>query len=315
MLRRYRLLALLLFSALLSATLPPTSVLFAASGSASPMQAQPGMRVHFDASGFTPGERIDLWVTAPSAASEPRYPSVNADSVGNAVWSWDVTANAEPGRWTMSARGSVSDQTLGIPFEVVNSVAAATISVTPERGGRGTLFQFSASGFNANEPMDAWITGPDGVGIDLQKPGDQKPTADEQGVYRWSWTAPGDAIGGTYSVHTRGVQNRKQYNANFVVDVPPELGPASSVSPAEGRPARCSPGLALALKATSRSPPGLTPPTAAVSIAVHGYLPMSWHDHLAVYNHAAGAIRALAGRQPGLRDAAAAHCRIHRQRR
>lgn len=60
----------------------------AASGSVYPQEGGVGTRFTFNADGFTPGERVNSWVTGPDGSAAPRYPSVYADEAGAIVWSW-----------------------------------------------------------------------------------------------------------------------------------------------------------------------------------------------------------------------------------
>jgi hypothetical protein len=209
----------------------------AASGSAWPTQATPGTRVHFSASGFTPGERMDLWASAPSGATRPRYPSVIADAAGSAVWSWDVAAGDPNGDWTMSARGVTSGALLAIPFAVVGSEAvAAPITVSPASGAPGTLFTFQASGLTPGRRVSAWLVQPDGASRDLVPGEDAGLKTDDAGALSWSWTAPADAAGGTWQMVLRDSSAGRELTVAFTVVAPPPAAPLRNVTPAAGAP-------------------------------------------------------------------------------
>lgn len=225
----------LVLAALLAA--PAARLAYAASGSASPTEAAPGTRVHFNASGFTPGERIDLWASPPGGGTRPRYPSVSADTSGAAVWSWDVAAGDPNGAWTMSARGVDSDTLLAIPFTVVGSTAApAPITVAPSSGAPGTTFAFTASGLTPTKAVDAWLVEPGGASRDLV-PGEWPGLfADADGNVAWSWTAPADAAGGTWTMVARDSFTRRELTIAFTITAPPGPAPVRSVSPASGAP-------------------------------------------------------------------------------
>lgn len=226
----------LTLGAWLVAGAPPAA--YAATGSASPEQASPGTRVHFTAGGFTPGERIDLWASPPGGGARPRYPSVIADAAGAAVWSWDVAQGDPSGAWTMSARGVASGALLAIPFSVVGSAPAAPapISVSPPSGAPGTSFGFEASGLTPGGAVDAWLVESSGASRDLV-PGEWPGLfADGDGRLAWSWTAPADAAGGTWTMVARDRASRRELTVPFVVSAPAGPAPVRSVTPASGAP-------------------------------------------------------------------------------
>lgn len=214
-----------------------TPAAYAATGSASPAEASPGTRVHFTASGFTPGERIDLWASPPGGGTRPRYPAVTADPGGAAVWSWDVAQGDPNGAWTMSARGVTSGTVLGIPFTVTGSAAAsAPLSVSPAAGAPGAAFTFQASGLTPGGAVDAWLVEPTGASRDLV-PGEWPGLfADADGRLTWSWTAPADAAGGIWTMVARDRATRRELTAAFTISAP--AGPAAvrSVTPPSGAP-------------------------------------------------------------------------------
>lgn len=225
----------LAFTALLAA--PAAAPAYAAEGSASPTEAAPGTRVHFNASGFTPGERVDLWASPPGGGARPRYPSVNADAAGAVLWSWDVQPGDPNGAWTMSARGVSSGTLLAIPFAVVGSnPVAAPISVSPAAGAPGTTFTFQASGLTPTRAVDAWLVEPSGASRDLV-PGEWPGLfADADGRVSWSWTAPADAPGGTWTMVARDSVTRRELTVAFTIAAPPGPSPVRSVTPPGGAP-------------------------------------------------------------------------------
>lgn len=211
---------------------------YAATGSASPSEAAPGTRVHFSASGFTPGERLDFWASAPDSSVRPRYPSVNADANGAAQWSWDVGAGDANGAWSMTARGIRSDTRVVIPFTVVGSAPApsTTVGVAPPSGAPGTSFSFNAGGFAAEEKISAYLVEPNGRGRDLVPGQDPGLVADKTGNLAWSWTAPADVASGQWKIVVEGRSSKRKVEGTFSITATTAAAPVRSVAPSAGPP-------------------------------------------------------------------------------
>lgn len=226
---------LLILSALALSGFPAAAR--AAAGSASPTVAGPGTRIHFTATGFTPGERVDLWATPPGGAARPRYPSVIADAQGGIVWSWDVAPGDPNGEWTMSALGVTSRVLLAIPFIVSGSTPLPDpISVSPARGAPGTTFVFEASGLTPSRRVAAWLVDPAGVSRDLVRGEDPNLVADARGTLRWTWTAPMEAPGGSWLMVVRDLGTNRELKVGFEIAAPPTPAPERSVTPSSGAP-------------------------------------------------------------------------------
>jgi hypothetical protein len=223
---------------LILAGIAPALVL--AATEANPSTARPGERVHFSADGFRPGERVDPWVTYPDGRSEQRYPAVEADSEGRAVWSWDVPADAPNGTYVMAARGVRSNVRVGITFEVVGSSgpqSPTSGSVSPSSGEAGATFTFNLSGYAAEEQIGAWLNDPNGDARDLVKGADPEIYADEDGNVTYSWTAPDDALPGFWQAITEGRSSGRQQILSFRINDSGQAVPAAgSVTPTEGAP-------------------------------------------------------------------------------
>ena len=138
-----------------------------------PLATAPGGAFTFTASGFDPSERIGVWLTRPNGAGQEDVPSsqIAQDGRGN------VTVNFRPsiateGIWTISAQGVRTGRNVAAPFKVTRDYIAPlgtprppsrNGSVTPVEGGRRTVFALSGTGFQSNEPLELWITSPDGI--------------------------------------------------------------------------------------------------------------------------------------------------------
>ena len=227
---------LLALLALLVAALGSAIPARAASGNASPSQAQAGQRVNFSASGFTAGEPIDLWITFPNSSIQPRYPAIEADGSGNALWSWDVPASAPNGSYNAAGRGTRSGSLVGIGFNVVGSspAQAPASSVSPTRGAPTTTFTFSAAGFKPNEKAAAWVSDPAGRDRDIAAEYDPNFAADASGTLTWRYTAPADAPGGQWFGRARGNESGYQVAISFTVEAPPAAQPSRTVTPSQG---------------------------------------------------------------------------------
>jgi hypothetical protein len=142
-------------------------------GSITPLATAPGGAFTFNASGFDPNERIGVWLTRPNGAGQEDVLSsrIAQDGRGN------VTVNFRPsiateGIWTISAQGVRTGRSVTAPFKVTRDYVAPlgtprppsrNGSVTPGEGGRRTVFALSGTGFQSNEPLELWITSPDGI--------------------------------------------------------------------------------------------------------------------------------------------------------
>lgn len=83
-----------------------------------PATGEHGTRFSFFAPGFQPEETVGFWLNAPDGriVGSPDY-QVVADAAGTR-WTWNAPNDAQPGRWQMVARGSVSYRERVIPFDI-----------------------------------------------------------------------------------------------------------------------------------------------------------------------------------------------------
>lgn len=237
LLRTTRLFTIVGLLALLTALLP-AGVARAATGTVFPPQGSAGDRLTFTASGFTPGERVDIWATAPTGVSYPRYPSVTADADGGALWTWDIAADQPSGAWTMAARGIRSNERVAIGFAVLPGPGrpAPATTVSPERGAPGTTFSFSATGFRPGERIGAWLSAPDGTNRDLDPGRGVTINADETGLAIWQWRSPADAPGGAWIARARGILSGYEVAIPFTIAAEPPPAPIATIEPAAGPP-------------------------------------------------------------------------------
>jgi hypothetical protein len=77
--------------------------------------------------------------------------------------------------------------------------------VSPESGGPGTTFTFTADGYKEGERVGYWLNLPDGTVLRF----DHELTGDSKGRVVWSWTAPANAPRGAYTMAARSSQSDK----------------------------------------------------------------------------------------------------------
>ena len=124
-----------------------------------------GSPVTVSATGFTAGEAVSFWETGPDSTVTP-LSSVVADT--NGAVSTSVTF-ATAGYWQVTAHGQTSAHEIVSAYNVTGgatTTAPVSSTVAPNvlvqsNTTVGTVVNFSAPGFNANEVVNAWTTAPD----------------------------------------------------------------------------------------------------------------------------------------------------------
>jgi hypothetical protein len=178
-------------------------------GGASPQSGSPGATFTFELVGLNPVERLDTWLELPDGTSALGPQDARADRMGRAVWRWTAPAEALGGQWTMVARGQDTGRTARISFTVVGGGAPEVpASVAPSRGGGGTTFTFTATGFAKRERAGYWLNRPDGT---IER-FDRELGADGDGRITWTYTVPQDARPGIYVMVLRSSQNGRVGN-------------------------------------------------------------------------------------------------------
>ena len=191
------------------------------SSSVNPEEGTFGTVFSFTASGFAAGEKVSFWASSPNgAAVGPAM--TTADDKGNAAWKWTAPtaddANATPGKWLMAAYGNTS-QIQSVTYFIIDKPVDTTgpiiTSVQPTQGAPGTTFTFTANGFAKDEKVSFWLAGPD---KSITSDNDTyRTTADKNGVATWKWTAPQDALPGTWTMVGFGVQSQKGQQIPFTI--------------------------------------------------------------------------------------------------
>jgi hypothetical protein len=136
-----------------------------------PLAAPSGFLFTFSARGFDPNERVGVWFTRPNRRTQEvdgrliRRDGPNVTVVFR-------TNGFEDGVWTITAQGSRTGRAVTAPFKLTREYVAPTStprppnrngSVSPSEGGIFTSFRLTGFGFRAYEPLQLWITSPDGI--------------------------------------------------------------------------------------------------------------------------------------------------------
>jgi len=127
----------------------------------------------FTASGYDPNERVGVWLTRPSGAGleEVDPARVVRDGRGG-IRVVFTPALGNEGIWTITGQGVSTGRQVTTPFKVTRDYVAPLfktfkyLALEPElhrKRGRATIFALSGFGFRANEPLELWITSPDGI--------------------------------------------------------------------------------------------------------------------------------------------------------
>ncbi|MFL5807584.1 MAG: hypothetical protein ACJ8CR_38390, partial [Roseiflexaceae bacterium] len=92
-------------------------------------------------------------------------------------------------------------------FDVMGSAPATAepqAAVAPLAGPPGTTFTFAALGYDEKEKVSYWFTGPDGQIHAAYPSGAQ---ANRDGRVDINWTAPSDALIGTWVITIQGLDS------------------------------------------------------------------------------------------------------------
>jgi hypothetical protein len=192
-------------------------------GSITPLAAAPGGTFSFKASGFDPSERVGVWLTRPNGAGQEEIATgqIGQDGRGNITVNFKPAVSTE-GIWTITGQGVKTGRSVTAPFKVTRDYVAPvgtrrpanrSGSVIPAQGGRSTVFSLSGTGFQANEPLELWITSPDGLYILASA------RADGRGRIGYS---PGLLVQfgaqnptGVYGYHYRGTRSDRRVDLYF----------------------------------------------------------------------------------------------------
>ncbi len=199
-----------------------------------PSSGQAGTRFDFLADGFQSGEQIDIWVNTPDGRAVAARPDSELQRRvardGRAAWSWTAPKDAQPGNWSLVARGQRSGVVRVGVFIILPppTPSAPDVNAYPATGRPGTRFVFFAAGFAPDDPIGFFLTAPGG---------EETPVAVEQprifnGRVDWAWTAPDNAAPGVWRFRVVGGKSRFEQTLTFTVERPTAT---VGVNPGRGR--------------------------------------------------------------------------------
>jgi hypothetical protein len=183
-------------SAALAATLTPAQPSVAA-----------GQTININGSGFTRGEQVAIWATAPDQTVIGGDFEFAEGDAGLIDIGFEVPHDALGGRWSLTAYGFISKTPVITTFEVQGrdpATATPQATVAPMVGTPGTQFDFAALGYREKEKVSYWFTGPDNVIHAAYPEGDR---ANSDGRVDLSWQAPADAVRGTWVITIQGLNS------------------------------------------------------------------------------------------------------------
>jgi hypothetical protein len=176
-----------------------------------------GQPIAFSGSGFTPGERVVTWATAPDQAVIGG-PYVDAESNNGAIgFVFTIPGDALGGHWAMTAYGLASKITVIAGFDVAGrapDTATPPAAVAPDSGPPGTRFAFAAFGYEKKERISYWLTGPDGKVHDAHP---DSVEATSEGRVDIIWVAPSDALTGTWVITIQGLKSNRARGVPFEI--------------------------------------------------------------------------------------------------
>jgi len=166
-----------------------------------------GQTINFAGTGFTPGEQVAIWATAPDQTVISGDFEFAKGATGDIDIGFKVPEDALGGRWALTAYGFISKTPVIANFDVQGrdpATATPQASVAPASGAPGSQFDFAALGFKKKETVSYWFTGPDGMIHAAYPEGD---SANSDGRVDLSWHAPADAIRGIWVITIQGLKS------------------------------------------------------------------------------------------------------------
>jgi hypothetical protein len=199
------------------------------SAQVNPQAGQRGQVFILSAFGFTPKEKISIWLNLPDGAILSARFQATADSRGAIAPIQFTTSSDMPvGVWSFVAHGTESErEAVGYFLLTEGSIghspppgpgvpANVDARVEPSSGPAGTVFFFDAFGFRASEDVQIRITRSDGQTTDA----DFKVKADGAGSIRYAgiyYVTALDFPLGLYMFSARGATSGKVSTAYFVL--------------------------------------------------------------------------------------------------
>jgi hypothetical protein len=174
-----------------------------------PEAGGPGTTFSFFVRGYTSGELVDIYASAPDGRPYDVTFNETASQRGVVEWQWTPPPGVPTGTWQMNVSGrQVDSPSYAITFTLTDSGPTPTPSVpygaVPASGPPGTTFTLYAEGYPPGESVSYWLTAPDNtVIVENEESGRDRTFADGNGRVEVVWTAPPGAQRGTWQLTTR----------------------------------------------------------------------------------------------------------------
>lgn len=159
-------------------------------------QVAVGAPVAFTGTGFTAGEPLAFWQTAPDSTTAAILGSQNSNTTGGFTASvsfatpgfWQVTAHGLTSGHEVIGRYVVGGSSASVPATGTTGTTSSTSSTTVTAATVNAPVTFTATGFTAGETVSAWSTAPDSTTASLDQ-----TTADTNGnvSITTTFTSPG----------------------------------------------------------------------------------------------------------------------------
>ncbi|MEO7908556.1 MAG: hypothetical protein ABIV47_02790 [Roseiflexaceae bacterium] len=166
-----------------------------------------GQTININGSGFTRGEQVAIWATAPDQTVISGDFEFAEGEAGLIDIGFKVPDDALGGRWSLTAYGFISKTPVITTFDVQGrdpATATPQATVVPTSAAPGSEFAFAALGYREKEKASYWFTGPDGVIHDAYPEGE---SANSDGRVDLSWKAPADAVRGIWVLTIQGLKS------------------------------------------------------------------------------------------------------------
>ena len=125
------------------------------------LQITSGATLTVQVSGYGRSEVITSWASS-ARGTVFATSSGKTDGSGRATLVIPVKRFWESGWWAITVKGSSSGRLAVATFEVVPAPPSGQLDVEPAQARAGQRVQFSGAGFNSDERVSVWATGPDG---------------------------------------------------------------------------------------------------------------------------------------------------------
>jgi hypothetical protein len=161
--------------------------------------------------GFGGDEVVAVWLTGPSQ-QVVAMGYQEADGDGMVSFQMLMRRHFQPGRWAITMHGLDGGVQAITSFDLPFRGPDVTVNVSQASGPIGTTFAFSSTGFQANEAVSYWLTGPDGRAVE----GDIV-SANADGRVDFSITPAADTATGRWWVSAYGEESDRLGVVSFTL--------------------------------------------------------------------------------------------------